>query len=146
MSVVGRKPGEANIAAMLVQAEALCAGKKLRLTPLRRRVLELMLNAGGPIKAYDLLERLRDRGRANPATIYRALDFLMSANLVCKIVTMNAFLPCIGVQPAHGVAVYICQDCGSVEHRTDTTTPASQPAGFHVERSFVEHFGKCGRC
>ena len=57
-----------------------CNERGLRLTPIRARVLQLVADAGKPIKAYDLLERVRDgegAGAAAPPTVYRALDFLM---------------------------------------------------------------------
>ena len=45
--------------------------------PLRRRVLELLLDQPGPAKAYDLLPLLDSEKQAKPPTIYRALDFLV---------------------------------------------------------------------
>jgi len=42
----------------------------LRLTPLRREVLQLVARAGKPVKAYDLLDSLRDtHGNAAPPTV-----------------------------------------------------------------------------
>jgi hypothetical protein len=59
-----------------------CAGasanniRDARLTPVRRRVLELILRADQPTGAYALLAELqRGRGKLGPPTIYRALDF-----------------------------------------------------------------------
>ena len=70
----------------LAAAEALCTSKGERLTPVRRRVLELVLEAEKPVKAYDLLENLNPgEGAAKPPTVYRALDFLMGLGLVHKI-------------------------------------------------------------
>jgi Fur family transcriptional regulator, zinc uptake regulator len=45
----------------------------LRLTPLRREVLELVAAAHKPVKAYDLLDRLREKhGNAAPPTVIPA--------------------------------------------------------------------------
>src|SRR5690348_8510067 len=55
-----------------------CELRGLRLTPLRLRVLELIAAESKPVKAYDLLDRLKDEhSGAAPPTIYRALDFLL---------------------------------------------------------------------
>ena len=53
----------------LEAAESHCAGRGEKLTPVRRRVLELVLEADAPVKAYDLLEALKPGpGAAKPPT------------------------------------------------------------------------------
>lgn len=68
-----------NVAARLAEAESLCAAAGARLTPLRKEVLELILNASGPMGAYDLLAKIKsDSDRpAAPPTVYRTLDFYL---------------------------------------------------------------------
>ncbi len=63
----------------LTEADTLCAQKGLRLTALRRRVLELVWQSHKPLGAYDILAVLseQDGRRAAPPTVYRALDFLL---------------------------------------------------------------------
>ena len=46
-------------AAFVVAVERACTERGLRLTAIRARVLELVAEAGQPIKAYDLLDQLR---------------------------------------------------------------------------------------
>ena len=53
-----------NVAQRLAEAESLCAASGARLTPLRKEVLELILNASGPMGAYDLLAQMK-----MPATV-----------------------------------------------------------------------------
>ena len=68
----------------------------LRLTPLRKEVLELVAAAGKPVKAYDLLDQLRERhGNAAPPTVYRALDFLLEHGFIHKLESINAFVSCL---------------------------------------------------
>lgn len=43
-----------NVEQRLAEAESLCSATGARLTPLRKEVLELILNATGPMGAYDL--------------------------------------------------------------------------------------------
>ena len=65
------------VARALAAAEAACLRRGAQLTELRRQVLQLVLEAGQPIGAYALLDRLRGaRPGAAPPTVYRALDFL----------------------------------------------------------------------
>src|SRR4051794_40835295 len=76
-------------------AESRCAATQERLTPPRRRVLELLLSAEGPQKAYDLIAAYGDHGEpAKPPTVYRALDFLERLGFAHRIESLNAYVPC----------------------------------------------------
>ena len=131
----------------LEAAESLCAKRGERLTPVRRRVLELVLTADGPVKAYDLLEALKPGpGSAKPPTVYRALDFLMGLGLVHKVEALNAFVGCTHSHPGGCAELFICTDCGAVEERHGAPVSPQTPAGFMIERSVVEHFGHCSNC
>ena len=69
----------------LKTAETICEQNGSRLTATRRRVLEMIWESHQPVKAYDLLERIRDDNstmNAAPPTVYRALDFLIDEGLV----------------------------------------------------------------
>ncbi|NAT18288.1 Fur family transcriptional regulator, partial [Pseudomonas syringae pv. actinidifoliorum] len=81
----------------LAEAETLCTQQGLRLTTLRRRVLELVWQSHKPLGAYDILAVLseEDGRRAAPPTVYRALDFSSWKNgLVHRIASLNAFTGC----------------------------------------------------
>ena len=65
-----------DLGARLAAAEALCERRDQRLTAPRRRVLELLLEAGQPVKAYDLMAQYDAKSPAKPPTVYRALEFL----------------------------------------------------------------------
>ena len=49
--------GAAEVDRALAAVEARCAADGERMTAPRRRVLELLLTAGEPVKAYDLIAR-----------------------------------------------------------------------------------------
>ena len=51
--------GHHNVETRLAEAEVLCATTGARLTPLRKEVLALILNATGPMGAYDLLAKIK---------------------------------------------------------------------------------------
>ena len=65
----------------LADAEAICLQSGARLTRLRRQVFTVLLQARGPITAYELLDRLRAERSATAAGVYRSLDFLVAQGL-----------------------------------------------------------------
>ena len=80
----------------LAHAEAMCAERAQRLTPIRRQVLEVLLESHKPLGAYEIIDRAGRRGpRPAPITIYRALDFLRDNGLVHRIESRNAFVACV---------------------------------------------------
>ena len=65
----------------LDQAVLLCEQRGVRLTAIRKQVLELIWQNHKPLGAYDLLDMLSsDQQRVAPPTVYRALDFLQENN------------------------------------------------------------------
>jgi Fur family zinc uptake transcriptional regulator len=123
-----------------------------RLTPLRRRVLELILSAGQPTGAYALLAELRrGRGKLGPPTVYRALDFLLAHQLIHKIETSSAYIACGDAEHPHQSQFMICEDCGATEEIRDEAIAQNlrrlgEGRGFAVERQVVEARGLCPAC
>jgi len=138
----------ARINALLRQAETACAERGERFTPLRRRVLELVAEAGEPVKAYDLLENMKvGPGAAKPPTVYRALDFLMRAGLIHRVEALKAFIACDHAHEEGGeLELYICESCGHVDEADRPAIDPGAPDGFSVQHSVVEHYGVCGEC
>lgn len=136
----------------LAVAEAICAQRGLRFTPIRRRVLELVWGSHKPIGAYDLLARLGDDARAAaPPTVYRALDFLVEAGLVHRLDSLNAFIGCPDPADRHAGQFLICRECRSVTELGDTDIEALVEAkasseGFTAIRQMLEIEGLCERC
>jgi Fur family transcriptional regulator, zinc uptake regulator len=70
----------------LARADALVQASGARLTPVRRRVLEILLEDHRAMGAYDVLQRLAGEGFGNqPPVAYRALDFLVEQGLAHRI-------------------------------------------------------------
>ena len=137
----------------LSEADALCLKQGLRLTALRRRVLELVWQSHKPLGAYDILAVLseQDGRRAAPPTVYRALDFLLDNNLVHRIASLNAFIGCNHPEHAHQGQFLICRTCHvavELEHKTisDAIVESAQGIGFAVEGQTVEVVGLCAGC
>lgn len=115
-----RPPRPDNIDAQLDVAEALCTQRGRRLTPIRRKVLELLLRHGRSLKAYDLLDAMRAvHPGAAPPTVYRALDFLMDEGLVHRLDAVNAWIACHDAGGAPHDLLVVCTRCGAVAEVSD---------------------------
>src|SRR5579864_3273037 len=100
----------------LSDAERRCLDTQERLTAPRRRVLELLLESDGPLKAYDLIAAYGEAGApAKPPTVYRALEFLERLGFAHRIESMNAYVPCRLSDAPHSAAFLICDCCGAAE-------------------------------
>lgn len=140
-------------------AERLCAKRGVRITPARRRVLELVWQRHAPVGAYDILSEMqRDAekdgkpgAKVAPPTVYRALDFLMEQGLVHKVESQNAYIGCSRPEGNHDCGFLICRECGSALEIEDDTLSAllgslASRHGFEAQRSTVEIEGLCPSC
>jgi Fur family transcriptional regulator, zinc uptake regulator len=148
MKAKGRRALEAE----LERAAQACTRQGANLTELRQRVLRLVLEAEGPLTAYQLLDRLKATHKgAVPPTIYRALDFLMEQRLIHKLERLNAFIPCAETGHLHPAQFLICRQCGSVAEIEDRKAAkalehAAERQGFHPRNTIVEIEGTCAAC
>jgi Fur family transcriptional regulator, zinc uptake regulator len=140
----------ANIA--IAHAEALCAERAQRLTPMRRRVLQALLASHKPLGAYEIIERLAQKNRPAPITIYRALDFLRENGLVHRIESRNAFVACVHDHGGEDLVVFlICESCGAVGEASggavaEALKASSRAAGFSPKSPLIEIAGVCSHC
>ncbi|WP_278378293.1 zinc uptake transcriptional repressor Zur [Stutzerimonas kunmingensis] len=137
----------------LAEADSLCARQGVRLTALRKRVLELVWQSHRPLGAYDILAVLseQDGRRAAPPTVYRALDFLLENGLVHRIASLNAFIGCNHPEHPHQGQFLICRHCHTaieLEQRAiaEAIDSAAGSVGFAVEGQTVEVAGLCSNC
>ena len=136
----------------LATVEAQCAAHKLQFTPVRRRVLEILLSEHRAMGAYEILDVLRDEGLGSqPPVAYRALDFLVSHRFAHKVERLNAFIACTHPDAAHTPAFLICRSCNAVaethaEPARGMLGAAAEAAGFEIEQAVVEAVGRCPRC
>lgn len=124
-----------DIEAQLVLADTLCAQRGKRLTPIRRKVLELLLRHGRSIKAYELLDAIKaEHQGAAPPTVYRALDFLVEEGLIHRLDAVNAWSACHDAAGAPHDLLVVCTHCGAVAEISD-------PA---MSRQLAERVAKTG--
>jgi Fur family zinc uptake transcriptional regulator len=137
----------------MAHAETLCAERGERLTPMRRRVMEILAASHKPLGAYEIMDRVARGGqRPAPITVYRALDFLRLNGLAHRIESRNAFVAC---GRNHGsdalVAFLICERCGAVGEApaaaiAQPLAAAARGAGFTPTLSVIEITGTCANC
>jgi Fur family zinc uptake transcriptional regulator len=158
----------------LATAARLCLERRARLTPLRRRVLELVWRGHAPVGAYDILGRLsaehgtaeekstaqgtaaeqstaKERRPTAPPTVYRALEFLLAQGLIHRIESLNAYVGCVHPDGAHGGQFLICTGCGATAEVHDPRVDAAvarraEELGFAVARKTIEVEGLCPPC
>ena len=136
----------------LSNAERLCRQQGLRLTAIRRRVLELIWQSHRPSGAYELLEQLAAEGRKpSPPTVYRALDFLLAHGLVHRISSRNAYVGCSRPREAHMAQIFICDRCGVALEQADSTLSRciqrnAETLQFEIHAQTVEIIGLCPHC
>ena len=135
--------------------EHACHERGLRLTAIRARVLGFVAAAGKPIKAYDLLELVREgegAGAAAPPTVYRALDFLLANGFIHKLESVNSFVACHHPSTdQHSVPFLICNRCHSaveLEDRgvVDALDARARALGFVPQAQTLEVHGLCAKC
>ncbi len=148
----GRHNHRSCVQTALRQAEAVCESRGMRLTELRRHVLELVWSRHGPVKAYDLL-RMMDESKGNPTpnTVYRALDFLLEAGLIHRLDSRNAFMGCGSPTVEHSAQFLICRECGSAAEIHDPAVNRNlrrdaEALGFTADAPTVEVSGVCPAC
>jgi Fur family zinc uptake transcriptional regulator len=147
----GEAVGLAGVAlsAALADAGARVSAADERLTEPRRRVLELLLAARGPVKAYDLIAAYGDGG-AKPPTVYRALEFLERMGFVHRLESLNAYVACRRSGEVHAAAFLICECCGAtVEIEPEVSAGVEAAAGAHgyaLRGLTLEARGLCGAC
>jgi Fur family zinc uptake transcriptional regulator len=138
--------------AAIAHAEAQCATRAQRLTPMRRQVLEVLLSSHRPLGAYEIIDRLQQKTRPAPITIYRALEFLCDNGLVHRIESRNAFVACVHNHGAGDLVIFlICERCGAVGEApggaaAEALKVSSRAAGFSPRSPLVEIAGICAHC
>ena len=148
---MGAMPG----AEWIAQVETACAGRGLQMTALRREVVGIFAQAGQPLGAYTIIQKLAEAQKriVAPPTVYRTLDFLVDNGFVVKIESRQVYAPCGHVDHAHdhhGI-VFSCTKCGSATEVDSAVVDEgiaslAERLHFKVERKVQEIDGVCTAC
>ena len=128
--------------------------KGLRLTDLRRRVFEEIAGSHHAVGAYDILDRLSKQGgsRLAPISVYRAIDALLSAGVIHRLESKNAFFACHSTHMSErDQLILACEQCGRVAEVTaepvfEAIVRAAGDARFTPVRTVAEVTGRCADC
>lgn len=137
---------------ILAYADKQVSDKGLRLTPVRRATLEILLSDHRAMGAYEVLEKLQEKGFGNqPPVAYRALEFLVDNGLAHRVQRLNAFAACTQPAKRHRPVFLICKTCEQVAEADatevqDALSAAAAKADFAIERVNVEVLGLCPSC
>ena len=136
----------------LESAIAECAKQGLKLTKIRKQVLQIIWGQHNPIGAYDVLQKLQEAGhKPAPPTAYRALEFLVSAKLIHRIESLNAYIGCPSPNANHQCQFYICTQCQRIaevnnQAVSDALQAGALELGFTPEQPVIEVHGVCRHC
>ncbi len=139
---------------IITEATEYCAEKGLRLTEQRRQILVLLAQSTKPLGAYDLLEQIQKLSpkRQAPVVVYRALDFLLEAQLIHRLESRNAFIICPHRHINDEAIVFlICENCGRVDEASSdmvqqSLTELAKKRSFELRTRVLELVGLCLTC
>ncbi|GGD04142.1 Fur family transcriptional regulator [Aquisalinus flavus] len=110
-------------------------------------VFDALKRDGNPMKAYALLERVKDEGVRAPMTVYRALSDLMEMGLVYKLDSTKAYS--VTSSAASDIPVFlVCDTCGNSrmigsEQLEEAARDSALQNGFSLDRLRIEVTGYC---
>ena len=130
-----------------------CKNNNAQLTPLREMVLDLLLEYQGVVKAYQLLDDIRNiKKNAAPPTVYRALDFWVDQGIVHKVQALNGYILCQQHEnTCEQTAILLCEDCQHIfetSHNQKIKELEAELAqqGFKTNMEHLVFTGTCQRC
>ena len=139
----------------MIRARKAFETKGMRLTPLRESVFqEIAAASHQAIGAYEVLERMAARGeRLAPISVYRAIDALVSAGIVHRFESRNAFFACHAGHEQRQL-VLACERCNSVAEvdgakvfaAIDKTAGDARFSAGVDRAAVVEVWGLCANC
>jgi Fur family zinc uptake transcriptional regulator len=145
-------PPNVSPAAVLDRATSACAERGLAFTPIRQRVLQLLLEHEKGLKAYDLLALIKaEQPGATPPTVYRALDFLTEHHLAHKIERNATFVACTQENHVEPSLFLVCPTCSAITELQDRSVMqalcrALAAAGHQLDNPEVEIGATCPDC
>jgi Fur family zinc uptake transcriptional regulator len=114
-------------------------------------VWDALIESGAGLKAYEILDRLKEKGVRAPMTVYRALEGLEEKGLIHKLAGINAFYPCEHNGP-HDVQVFlVCENCATakeveLESIVTELRPLMRKTDFQMRTARLEAKGLCANC
>jgi Fur family zinc uptake transcriptional regulator len=122
-------------------------------TAMRAAVFDAIAAFERPASAYDIADAVsKSEGRRVAAnSVYRILDLFVSANLVRRLESANAYIANAHPDCLHDCIFLVCDNCGQATHIDDdritgNVRSAAEKAGFAPKRPVIEVHGRCADC
>lgn len=126
----------------------------LKLTALRKDVLEIFIKGKKPLTAYEVLNKLKNkREGAEPPTVYRVIEYFLEKQIIHRIETKNKYVLCAQLEQKkseyHGF-IFLCKQClTSLEVMDESYSQfiklLSHRHGFLID-PIIEIKGICKKC
>lgn len=126
----------------------------LKLTELRKDILEIFIKEKKPLSAYEVLEKLKKkREKAEPPTVYRVIDYFLEKQIIHRIETKNKYVLCAQLEHKkseyHGF-IFLCKKClTSFEVMNSSYSKFIKSLSNHhsfLIDSVIEIKGTCKKC
>lgn len=127
-----------------------CDSHKIHVTSQQVLILEIIVASPKAVTANEILVKLKEANpKANRMTIHRALEYLVKANLIHRIVYNLTYKLCNHLS-THNCQILICQKCGRQielhsENLRQTLADAGTSHGFVISNP-IEITGYCKEC
>lgn len=138
---------------MLDQLESIQDEQGFRFTLLRKLVYLFVYRAKAQgISAYQILDMMKCHNpQAQPATIYRSLDFLLQTRLIIKIESKSKFIARKESINEETSIYLVCSDCGSVKEISDSAfkdflKKITDNSGHIIKKDYIEISVICPDC
>jgi len=139
--------------ASISRVDEICRSNNLGFTDIRRQVYEIIIKNNKPIKAYEILDEIRNitNKPSHPPTVYRAIDFLIENGIVHKLNSINSFVGCFHPKTHEECYFLICKKCNlyqeccddSLKDRISKTAVHNK---FVISNTTLEIEGHCLDC
>ena len=99
---------------MMIQVESFLLKKHtLKSTPIRIKLLKILVGSQSPLSAYELLERLKaQHATANIMSVYRILKLFETQGLVHRLNQSSRYIVCDDLYHHHICAgIIVCPNC-----------------------------------
>ncbi len=124
-----------------------------KLTQNRQAVLDVLSGSVSALSAYDILDRLHEKdSKWKPATVYRALNYLIESNRIHRIESQQKFICCDHSHHEEERQFLICDRCGKVQERHLAANERSylqamaKDSEFQLRAPYLEFRGLCKQC
>jgi len=137
---------------LLSAVAAQCSTAGDRFTPMRRLVLELLLQRGSQASAYELIvDKARSGKKAASASVYRPLDFFIKIGIVKRIPSLNQYVVVSQPNAEHHSVFMVCATCELTVNVADAVLSlalrtAARASGFGIGGQQTEVSGVCKQC